>query len=69
MCQSCAHVECCCVVNTLSGQCVLPVKCMSLIMYYVITSKYSEFNDLELVFGFGITQETSESRCLLLNLQ
>ena len=50
-------------------QCVVPVKCMSLVMYCVISIKYSVFNDLEFVFGFGITQETSESRCLLLNLQ
>ena len=51
------------------GQYVVPVKCTSLIMYYVIIIKYSVFNDLELVFGFGITQETSDSRCQLLNLQ
>ena len=50
-------------------QCVVPVKCMSLVMYYVIITEYSLFNDLELVFRFGITQETSESRCPSLNLQ
>ena len=50
-------------------QCVVPVKCMSLVMYCVIIIEYSVFNDLELVFGFGITQVASESHCLLLNLQ
>ena len=49
--------------------CVVPVKCMSLVMYCVIIIEYSLFNDSELVFGLGITQETLESRCLLLNLQ
>ena len=39
------------VVNTLSGQCVVSVKCMSLVMYCVIIIKYSVFDDLELVFG------------------
>ena len=33
------------VVNTLSGQCVVPVKCMSLVMYCVIIIKYSVFDD------------------------
>ena len=35
-----------CVVNTLYGQCVVPVKCMSHAMYCVIIIKYSVFNDL-----------------------
>ena len=43
-----------CVVSTLSGQCVVPVKCMSLIMYYVRIIKYSVFNDLELVLGLAL---------------
>ena len=43
-------------------QCVVPFKCMSLVMYCVIIIKRSVFNDLELVYGLGITQETSESR-------
>ena len=34
-----------CVVNTLSGQCVVSVKCMSLVMYCVIIIKYSVFDD------------------------
>ena len=33
------------------GQCVVSVKCMSLVMYCVIIIKYSVFDDLELVFG------------------
>ena len=40
---------------------------MSLVMYCMIIIEYSLFTDLELVFGFGTTQETSESRCLSLN--
>ena len=38
-----------CVVNTLSGQCVVSVKCMSNVMCHVlcvIIIKYSVFNDL-----------------------
>ena len=35
-----------CVVNTLTGQCVVSVKCMPHVMYYVIFIKYSVFNDL-----------------------
>ena len=36
-----------CVVNTLSGQCVVAVKCMSHAMYCVIIIQYSVFNDLQ----------------------
>ena len=50
-------------------QCVVPVKCMSLVMYCVIIIEYSVFNDLELVFGFGITQKASESRSLQRRIQ
>ena len=35
-----------CVVNTLSGQCVVSDKCMSLVMYCVIIIGYSVFNEL-----------------------
>ena len=35
-----------CVVNTLYAQCVVSVKCMSLVMYCVIIIQFSVFNDL-----------------------
>ena len=43
-------------------QCVVSVKCMSLVMYCVISIEYSVFDDLELVFGFwNYTEKIRES--------